>query len=123
VGQIVRNAAFGEIFVDVIWSTDAQLDEFLADAKAALSGSEQTSGGQQTKDTPKKDVTDGVGKAARLRQSVEQDKDTLSELVKRFLVSISAPHASSRVYSEFSATSSRASLTLLYVESASTCLF
>ena len=88
VGPLLQNTAFGEILVDVIWSTDAQLDEFLADAKAALSGSEQTSGGQN-------DNSDSVGKAARLRQFVEQDKDILSELVKRFLVSTSGAQVSS----------------------------
>lgn len=87
-GPLLQNAAFGEMLVDVMWSTDAQLDEFLADAKAALSGSEQISGGQ-------KDNSDSVGKAARLRQFVEQDKDTLSELVKRFLVSTSGAQVSS----------------------------
>ncbi|KAG0699864.1 transcription factor/nuclear export subunit protein 2-domain-containing protein [Suillus ampliporus] len=84
-GPPVQNVVFGEILVDVLWSLDAQLDEFLADAKSALLGSEQASGGQQVKDSPKKDTTDGAGKAARLRQFVEQDKDTLSELVRRLL--------------------------------------
>lgn len=94
VGQLAQNASFGEVLVDVIWSTDAQLDEFLADAKAALSGSDQTPGGQQMKDTPKKDTTDGVGRVARLKQFAEQDKDTLSELVKRLLVSASERYTS-----------------------------
>ncbi|KAG2361997.1 transcription factor/nuclear export subunit protein 2-domain-containing protein [Suillus spraguei] len=71
-------------FVDVLWSADAQLDEFLADAKSALVGSEQASGGQQVKGTPK-DIMDGTEVAVRLRHSVEQDKETLSELVKRLL--------------------------------------
>ncbi|KAG2148090.1 transcription factor/nuclear export subunit protein 2-domain-containing protein [Suillus clintonianus] len=84
-GPPVHNAVFGEILVDVLWSTDAQLDEFLADAKSALVGSEQASGGYQVKDTTKKDTTDGAVKASRLRYLVEQDKDTLSELVKRLL--------------------------------------
>ncbi|KAG1756059.1 transcription factor/nuclear export subunit protein 2-domain-containing protein [Suillus lakei] len=84
-GPPVQNVIFGEILVDVLWSTDAQLDEFLADAKSALVGSEQVSGDQQVKDAPKKDITDSAGKAARLRHFVEQDKETLSELVKRLL--------------------------------------
>ncbi|KAG1874783.1 transcription factor/nuclear export subunit protein 2-domain-containing protein [Suillus subalutaceus] len=84
-GPPVQNIVFGEILVDVLWATDAQLDEFLADAKSALVGSEQACGGQQVKDTPKKDTTDGAGKAALLKHFVEQDKETLSELVKRLL--------------------------------------
>ncbi|KAG2755797.1 hypothetical protein P692DRAFT_20853707 [Suillus brevipes Sb2] len=84
-GPPVQNIVFGEILVDVLWSTDAQLDEFLADAKSALVSSEQAPGGQQVKDTPKKDTTDGAEHAARLRHFVEQDKETLSELVKRLL--------------------------------------
>ncbi|KAG2043203.1 transcription factor/nuclear export subunit protein 2-domain-containing protein [Suillus americanus] len=84
-GPPVQNIVFGEILVDVLWATDAQLDEFLADAKSALVGSEQASGSQQVKDTLKKDTTDGAGKAALLKHFVEQDKETLSELVKRLL--------------------------------------
>jgi THO complex subunit 2 len=115
VGPPVQNIVFGEILVDVLWSTDAQLDEFLADAKSALVGSEQASGGQQVKDAPKKDITDGAGKAAQLRHFVEQDKETLSELVKRLLVSIST-----QFYNilNLSTNSSLASLISLYVESA-----
>jgi THO complex subunit 2 len=115
VGPPVQNIVFGEILVDVLWSTDAQLDEFLADAKSALVGSEQASGGQQVKDAPKKDITDGAGKAAQLRHFVEQDKETLSELVKRLLVS-----TSTQFYNilNLSTNSSLASLISLYVESA-----
>ena len=99
-GHAVHNAAFGEILVDVIWSADAQLDEFLADAKAGLSGSEQPSGGQQAKDSEQKDTIDCAGKAARLRQFAEQDKDALSELVKRLLVSTRDTQLPSRAHSK-----------------------
>lgn len=113
-GPPVQNIVFGEILVDVLWSTDAQLDEFLADAKSALVSSEQAPGGQQVKDTPKKDTTDSAEHAARLRHFVEQDKETLSELVKRLLVS-----TSTRFYSilNLSTNSSLASLISLYAES------
>ncbi|KAG1857214.1 transcription factor/nuclear export subunit protein 2-domain-containing protein [Suillus tomentosus] len=84
-GPPVQSIVFGEILVDVLWSTDAQLDEFLSDAKSTLVNSEQASGGQQVKDSPNKDTTDVAENAAQLRHSVEQDKETLSELVKRLL--------------------------------------
>jgi len=36
-------ALFGEIVVDMVWSIDAELDEILADAKAAIANVEQGS--------------------------------------------------------------------------------
>lgn len=103
--------------MDVLWSTDAQLDEFLSDAKSTLVNSEQASGGQQVKDTPNKDTTDVAENAAQLRHSVEQDKETLSELVKRLLVS-----TSTQFYSilNLSTNSSLALLISPYVENALT---
>ncbi|KAH7888047.1 transcription factor/nuclear export subunit protein 2-domain-containing protein [Phlebopus sp. FC_14] len=73
-GRSPSDNLFGELLVDIVWSVDAQLDELLADAKAAAS---ELVPGPKPKDIPK---------ASQMKQTVEQDKELLTDLVKRFLI-------------------------------------
>ncbi|EGO01596.1 hypothetical protein SERLA73DRAFT_49063 [Serpula lacrymans var. lacrymans S7.3] len=67
-------ALFGEILVDIVWSIDTQLDELHADAKVAVTVAEQLA-----------DRSLVPNKTSKAKQNVEKDKETLCDLVKRFL--------------------------------------
>lgn len=71
------DALFGELLVDIVWSLDAQLDELVTDAKAIITTAEQTT-----------EATD-LHKATGVKQTAEQDKELLVDVVKKLLVSIS----------------------------------
>lgn len=73
---IQSDILFGELLVDVIWSLDAQLDELVTDAKATIANVEQT-------------TANDLHKATGIKQTAEQDKELLVDVVKRLLVSIS----------------------------------
>jgi THO complex subunit 2 len=66
---------FGEALVDMIWSTDIELDEIVAEAKAA----------ESSKDT-ENEGKDGLSQWTLARQHGENDKDTLADIVKQLLV-------------------------------------
>lgn len=70
------NTFFGELLVDIVWSLDAQLDEVVTDAKATIATVEQPTAGTN------------LQKATGIRQTAEQDKQLLVDVVKRLLVSI-----------------------------------
>ncbi|GLB33487.1 putative THO complex subunit 2 N-terminus [Lyophyllum shimeji] len=78
-------AIFGETLVDMIWSVDAELDEVLSDARAALA----TYGKQEVNGT----VSSLVLKAKKAEQNAEKDKETVQVIVKRLLeLKIIDPH-------------------------------
>ncbi|KAF8138151.1 hypothetical protein EV363DRAFT_1292738 [Boletus edulis] len=65
---------FGELLVDIVWSLDAQLDELVTDAKATITNVEQTT------------ATSDLHKATGIKQTAEQDKELLVDVVKRLLL-------------------------------------
>ncbi|KAL6309570.1 transcription factor/nuclear export subunit protein 2-domain-containing protein [Sparassis latifolia] len=73
---------FGEILVDIVWTIDAELEEILADTKAATNA-EQGSAGLTAKD--KEDIAATVAKVLRSKQNAEADKATLATIVRRLL--------------------------------------
>lgn len=75
-GRSTNNDAYGEMFVDLIWSLDAHLDELLADSKAILATPDPPPAGQEFKDVP------GV---SQTKQALEQDKEILTDIVRKFL--------------------------------------
>ncbi|KAF9224309.1 hypothetical protein BS17DRAFT_779623 [Gyrodon lividus] len=75
-GRPPSNTWFGELLVDIVWSLDAKLDELVADAKAVVAASEQVANNQKPKD---------LLKAAQIKQTTEQDKELLTDIVKRLL--------------------------------------
>lgn len=86
--------ALGEILVDVVWSVDSELEEILADTKFALANAEQ---GSPNSASPA--VSGGSGpageaalsatleKVLKAKQNAELDKETLTILIRRLLVS------------------------------------
>lgn len=72
-----RDTLFGELLVDIVWCLDAQLDELVTDTKAIIATAEQTT------------EPSHLHKATGLKQTAEQDKELLFDVVKRLLVSIS----------------------------------
>ncbi|KAI6047038.1 transcription factor/nuclear export subunit protein 2-domain-containing protein [Pisolithus marmoratus] len=75
-GRSTNNDAYGEMFVDLIWSIDAHLDELLMDSKTILAASDLPPAGQESKD---------VSRVSQTKQLLEQDKDILTDIVRRFL--------------------------------------
>ncbi|KAG6378421.1 transcription factor/nuclear export subunit protein 2-domain-containing protein [Boletus reticuloceps] len=65
---------FGELLVDIVWSLDAQLDELVTDAKATITNVEQTTSASD------------LHKATGIKQTAEQDKELLVDVVKRLLL-------------------------------------
>ncbi|TFY55341.1 hypothetical protein EVG20_g9356 [Dentipellis fragilis] len=63
-------AAIGEMLVDTIWAVDTQLDEVLADAKAAEHAQGDTKAGEV---------------AGEAKKNAEKDKETLVDVTKQFL--------------------------------------
>ena len=74
---IQSDTLFGELLVDIVWSFDVQLDELVTDAKATIATAEQTT------------AADDLHKATGTKQTAEQDKELLVDVVKRLLVSVS----------------------------------
>lgn len=74
---IQSDTLFRELLVDIVWSLDAQLDELVSDAKAIVATAEQIT-----------EASD-LQKATRIKQTAEQDKELLVDVVKRLLVSTS----------------------------------
>ncbi|KAI6105439.1 transcription factor/nuclear export subunit protein 2-domain-containing protein [Pisolithus sp. B1] len=70
------NDAYGEMFVDLIWSIDAHLDELLADSKAIPATPDPPPAGPESKDVPG---------ASQTKQALEQDKEILTDIVRKFL--------------------------------------
>ena len=73
--------ALGELLVDALWSIDLQLDEVIADSKAAISA-------QSEKENEKEQVDSPVEKSGAVlsRDAAMKDKATLLEIVKQLLV-------------------------------------
>jgi len=74
-------AAFGELLVDTMWSIDSQLDDVIAHSKAAIAAqsekeNENEQAGGQSEESG----------ALLIRDAATNDKGTLLELVKLFLV-------------------------------------
>lgn len=74
----------------MIWSVDAEVEEVLSDAKAAITScGDQGSPGKQAKDgkdSSVKDLSAIFSKAMKARQTAEHDKESLTVIVKKFLV-------------------------------------
>jgi len=64
----------GEALVDMIWSIDIELDELVAEAKAAESSKDKDN-----------ELNDGPLQEVYTRQNGESDKDTLADIVKQLL--------------------------------------
>lgn len=67
---------FGEHLVDMLWSVDVELDEVLADSRAALA----TTGGDSAA------LSALLSKAKKAKQNAELDKETVQVIVKKLLV-------------------------------------
>jgi len=73
-------ATFGSLLIDIMWSIDLQLDEFLSEAKAAVgSSADETMQGV-------KDAAGLMVKAKRAQQNAEGDKQRLQSILKKLLV-------------------------------------
>ncbi|KAF5393664.1 hypothetical protein D9757_000298 [Collybiopsis confluens] len=70
-------ATFGEIFVDLIWAVDAELDEIIGNANAAIAAC-----GPQGADKQQQAV---LAKVTKLKQSADDDKATIISIVKKLL--------------------------------------
>ncbi|KAI0729395.1 transcription factor/nuclear export subunit protein 2-domain-containing protein [Fomitopsis betulina] len=70
---------FSEVLVDVVWSVDTELDDFISDAKSALAEEQKGADGSKTFDR------DVVARGLRTKQSAEGDKETLAVIVRRLL--------------------------------------
>ncbi|KAL4082005.1 transcription factor/nuclear export subunit protein 2-domain-containing protein [Scleroderma yunnanense] len=75
-GRSTNNDIYAELLVDLIWSADAHLDELLADSKVPLAVSDPEPANQESKDTTR---------GSQTRQAVEQDKELLTDIVRRLL--------------------------------------
>ena len=80
--------SFGEILVDIIWSADAELEEILLDAKAALA---QCADQNKANERTENDDMSFLTAMTKAKQDAELDKDTLIDLVKQFMVHHSKP--------------------------------
>jgi THO complex subunit 2 len=89
-------AIFGELLVDLIWSVDAELEEVIADAKAVIASCGDHGSAFKTKDTrdtPSKDRSLVLSKVMKAKQNAENDKETVTLVVKKFLVRGSISYA------------------------------
>ena len=79
--SLPSNAAiFGDHLVDMIWSIDIELDEFLSEARlAATASAEETN-------LSARDISLLTSKARKVQQNVENDKQRIPVLVRRLLV-------------------------------------
>ena len=79
--SLPSNAAiFGDHLVDMIWSVDIELDEFLSEARLAATASvEETN-------LSARDISLLTSKARKVQQNVENDKQRIPALVKKLLV-------------------------------------
>lgn len=71
---------FSEALVDVVWSVDTELEDFISDAKSALAEEQKGADDSKTFDR------DAVARGLRTKQSAEEDKETLAVVVRRLLV-------------------------------------
>jgi THO complex subunit 2 len=75
-------AVFAEVFIDLVWTFDSELDEVLADAKAIIAAAGQPEGGQQDAQVPTE-----LKQALDMKQRAEKDKEALAMILKQLLVS------------------------------------
>lgn len=73
-------SVFSEHLLDMIWSLDVELDEILADAKVAITncGDQAAASGSN--------LSSLFSKANKAKENAEKDKETISKIVKKFLV-------------------------------------
>lgn len=74
-----RHAIFGEHLVDMIWSLDAELDEIISDAKAAISN-------MSSDQERSKGIAEALAKSQKVKTNAENDKETVQAIVKGLLV-------------------------------------
>ncbi|KAF7353062.1 THO complex subunit 2 [Mycena venus] len=67
---------FGEHLVDMIWAVDAELDEYLADAKSTITNCGENTVGN---------VASALSKAKKDKQNAENDKDIITSIVKQLV--------------------------------------
>lgn len=72
-------AVFGDHLVDMIWSVDTELDEFLSEARLAATSAEEAN-------LSARDMSLLTSKARKVQQNVENDKQRIPALVKKLLV-------------------------------------
>lgn len=77
-----RSTVFGEHLVDMIWSLDAELDEIISDAKAAVSNMSGDQGDREKS----KSAAEALAKSQKAKTSAESDKETVQSIVKSLLV-------------------------------------
>lgn len=87
-------AIFGEHLIDMIWAVDAALDEIVAEAKLTIA-----QGGEQGALTTS-DLSAIFSKAKKTKQSAENDKETVTVIVRKLVVrSRSSPRICSFLFS------------------------
>ncbi|KAK7061446.1 THO complex subunit 2 [Favolaschia claudopus] len=69
-------SAFGEHLIDMIWAVDAELDEQLTDAQAAI---------KNCGESPVGSLAAALSKAKKDKQNAESDKETITAIVKQLL--------------------------------------
>jgi THO complex subunit 2 len=80
--------AFSDIFVDLAWTVDLELDELILEAKTALPTTEQT-GAVAPAASQSQDAT--AAKAEQAKLNAEKDKETLASIMRSLLVRVSSP--------------------------------
>jgi hypothetical protein len=74
--------ALGELLIDSMWSIDSQLDEAIADSKAAIAAQSETEEKEKEQVNGQPDESNAV----QSRDAATKDKGTLQELVRLLLV-------------------------------------
>ena len=91
-GQSTSTILLGDLLVDLIWAVDAQLSEFIPDAKLPASAAKniakpgQSVKGNAEASDNKPEPTQEQLRAERLKANAESDRVTLADFTKRLLV-------------------------------------
>jgi THO complex subunit 2 len=73
---------FGELLIDMIWAVDEELDEIIGDSKNIITNCNELGSG----DTLESTMRAALGNAMKAKNIAEEDKETLAEIIKKFLV-------------------------------------
>lgn len=73
----------------MIWALDAELEEVVVDAKAAITNcGDQAAAAKDTKDPSAKDRSVIFNRAVKSKQNAEHDKEMVTVVVKKLLVRV-----------------------------------
>jgi THO complex subunit 2 len=73
---------FGELLVDMIWAVDEELDEIIGDSKNIITNCSELGSSDILEST----MRTALGNAMKAKKNAEEDKETLAEIIKKFLV-------------------------------------